>query len=36
MAWMQLKKRTSIQISEVDVKSRIEFFTAQRQLVESL
>jgi len=36
MSWMQLKKRTSIQISEVDAKSRIEFFTAQRQLVESL
>jgi len=36
MAWMQLKKRTSIQISEVDVKSRIEFFATQRQIVESL
>jgi len=36
MAWMQLQKRTSVQISEVDVKSRIEFFATQRQLVESL
>jgi len=36
MSWMQLKKRTSIQISEVDAKSRIEFFATQRQLVESL
>ena len=34
--WMQLKKRTSIQISEVDERSRIEFFTQQRQLVERL
>ena len=35
-AWMQLKKRTSVQISEVDEKSRIEFFTKQRQLVDGL
>jgi len=34
--WMQLKKRTSIQISEVDQKSRIEFFTKQRQIVDLL
>jgi len=34
--WMQLKKRTSIQISEVDERSRVEFFTKQRQLVDSL
>jgi len=34
--WMQLKKRTSIQISEVDEKSRIEFFMKQRQLIETL
>jgi len=34
--WMQLKKRTSIQISEVDEKSRIEFFMQQRQLVDNL
>lgn len=34
--WMQLQKRTSTQISEVDEKSRIEFFTKQRQLLESL
>ena len=34
--WMQLKKRTSIQISEVDEKSRIEFFMQQQQLVDSL
>jgi hypothetical protein len=34
--WMQLKKRTSIKISEVDEKTRIEFFTKQRQLVDEL
>ena len=34
--WMQLKKRTSIQISEVDERSRIEFFAKQRQLVDGL
>jgi len=34
--WMQLKKRTSVQISEVDQKGRIEFFTRQRQIVELL
>ena len=36
MAWMQLKKKTSIQISEVDEKSRIEFFKKQRALVDLL
>jgi hypothetical protein len=35
MSWMQLKKRTSTQISEVDERSRIEFFTTQRRLLES-
>ena len=34
--WMQLKKRSSTQISEVDERSRIEFFTKQYQLIESL
>ncbi|MDR2971697.1 MAG: hypothetical protein LBU83_07210 [Bacteroidales bacterium] len=34
--WMQLKKRTSVQISEVDERSRIEFFSKQRQLVDQL
>jgi len=34
--WMQLKKRTSVQISEVDAKGRVEFFAKQRQLIESL
>jgi len=34
--WMQKKKRTSIQISEVDERTRIEFFTRHRQLVDSL
>jgi len=34
--WMQLKKKNSIQISEVDEKSRIEFFTKQKQLINSL
>jgi len=36
MSWMQLKKRTSIKISEVDERSRVEFFTKQRQIIESL
>ena len=35
-AWMQLKKKTSTQISEVDERNRIEFFVKQRQLVDSL
>jgi len=34
--WMQLKKRTSVQISEVDERSRVEFFSKQRLLVDSL
>jgi hypothetical protein len=34
--WMNLKKRSSIQISEVDAKYRIEFFAKQRQLIDSL
>ncbi|MCL2289889.1 MAG: hypothetical protein FWC34_04190 [Bacteroidetes bacterium] len=34
--WMQKKKRTSIQVSEVDEKTRIEFFTRLRQVVDSL
>jgi len=34
--WMQLKKRSSIQISEVDKRSRIEFFAKQRQIVNML
>jgi len=36
LAWMKLKKRTSILISEVDERSRIEFFEKQRQVVELL
>jgi hypothetical protein len=36
MSWMQLKKRTSIQISEVDERSRVEFFSKQRQIIDSL
>jgi len=35
MTWMQWKKRTSTQISEVDEKSRIEFFIKQKQLVDN-
>jgi hypothetical protein len=35
-SWMQKKKRTSIQISEVDERTRIEYFTKQRQIVDSL
>jgi hypothetical protein len=34
--WMQLKKRTSVQISEVDERSRIEFFMKQRELINNL
>jgi len=34
--WMQKKKRTAIQISEVDERTRIEFFTKLRKLVDSL
>lgn len=34
--WMNQKKRTSIQISEVNEKSRIEYFTKQRRLVDTL
>ena len=34
--WMQLKKRTSVKISEVDEKSRIDFFAKQRHLIDSL
>ena len=36
ISWMKLKKRTSIQISEVDEKSRIDFFEKQWKIVESL
>jgi hypothetical protein len=36
VTWMQLKKRASVKISEVDEKSRIEFFTKQRQVVDTL
>jgi len=36
MAWMQLKKRTATQISEVDEKNRIVFFKKQRELVDNL
>jgi len=36
IAWMQLKKKNSIQISEVDEKSRIEFFMKQKNLIDSL
>jgi len=34
--WMNLKKRASIQISEVNERKRIEFFSKQRQVVEML
>jgi hypothetical protein len=36
IAWMQLQKKTSTQISEVDERSRVEFFTKQRQIIDSL
>jgi len=34
--WMNLKKRTSIQISEVNEKKRIEFFSQQRMIIDTL
>lgn len=34
--WMQLKKRKCIQISGVDEKSRVEFFSEQHQIVDML
>ena len=34
--WMRLKKRSAIQISEVDNKSRIDFFAKQHQIVDRL
>jgi hypothetical protein len=34
--WMQSKKRSSVQISEVNEKDRIEFFMKQRRLVDTL
>jgi len=34
--WMHLKKRAAIQISEVNERSRIEYFAKQQKLVESL
>jgi hypothetical protein len=34
--WMDLKKRTSIQISETNDKYRFEFYTKQKQLIETL
>jgi len=34
--WMNLKKRVSIQISEVNEKNRIEFFSNQRKIVDTM
>jgi len=34
--WMQLKKNSSVQISEIDKRSRIEYFIKQRQIVDML
>jgi len=34
--WMNLKKRSAIQISEVNEKRRFEYFTEQRKIVDSL
>jgi len=36
ITWMNLKKRTSIQISEVNEKRRIEYFSEQRRIIDSL
>jgi len=35
-AWMQLKKRTSVKISEVDERGRLEFFMKQQRIVEEM
>jgi len=35
-SWMQIKKSASVQISEVDKKTRIEFFAKQRQIIDRL
>ena len=35
-AWMHAKKKSTIKISEVDEKSRIEFFAKQRKLIEGM
>ncbi|MCL1943947.1 MAG: hypothetical protein FWF54_10430 [Candidatus Azobacteroides sp.] len=35
-SWMQSKKRASVQISEADEKSRIEFFMKQRGVIDTL
>jgi hypothetical protein len=34
--WMNLKKRSSVQISEVNEKNRIDFFKEQKEIIESL
>jgi len=34
--WMQFKKRSSTQISEVDERNRIEYFAKQRAMIETL
>ena len=34
--WMNLKKRSAIQISETNEKSRIEYLTKQRQIIDTL
>jgi hypothetical protein len=34
--WIRLKKRSSIQISEVDDRSRIDYFAMQHQIVDRL
>ena len=36
ITWMQLKKKSSFQISEVDERSRIEFFMKQQNIIDSL
>ncbi len=35
-SWMQLKKKSSILISEVDQKSKIKFFAGQRRFIDNL
>ena len=34
--WLQLKKSTTFQITEVDKKSRIEYFSKQRQVIDNI
>ena len=34
--WMQIKKKTSFQISEMDEKCKVEYFSRQQKLIDTL